>query len=81
MVGADELKRRAVERRKRMVARVVRRDEDDRSFDIEFWQRLGPEARFEAAWEMVREYWRMQGKDPADLKMKRNVTRRIRRRR
>jgi len=25
----------------------------DRSFDIEFWQRLGPEAIFKAAWELV----------------------------
>jgi hypothetical protein len=25
----------------------------DRSFDIEYWQRLGPEAIFEAAWQMV----------------------------
>ncbi len=25
----------------------------DRSFDIEFWQKLGDEAIFAAAWEMV----------------------------
>ena len=25
----------------------------DRSFDVEYWQRLGPEAIFEAAWQMV----------------------------
>ena len=25
----------------------------DRSFDIEYWQRLGTEAIFEAAWQMA----------------------------
>jgi hypothetical protein len=25
----------------------------DRSFDIAYWQRLGPHAIFEAAWQMV----------------------------
>ena len=25
----------------------------DRSFDIEYWQRLGPAAIFEAAWRMA----------------------------
>ncbi len=25
----------------------------DRSFDIAYWQRLGPKAIFEAAWQMV----------------------------
>lgn len=25
----------------------------DRDFDIEYWQRLGPEAIFEASWRMV----------------------------
>ena len=25
----------------------------DRSFDLEYWQRLGPEAIFSAAWQMV----------------------------
>jgi hypothetical protein len=25
----------------------------DRKFDVEYWQRLGPAAIFEAAWQMV----------------------------
>ncbi len=70
---------RAADRRRRMVARLVRRDEDDRSFDLEFWQRLGPQARFEAAWEMVKEYWRKQGKDPAELRLRKSVERLVRR--
>lgn len=27
--------------------------EMDRSFDVTYWQRLGPKAIFEAAWQMV----------------------------
>jgi hypothetical protein len=30
-----------------------RLSELDRKFDIEYWQRLGPSAIFEAAWQMV----------------------------
>jgi hypothetical protein len=30
-----------------------RMSELDRKFDIEYWQRLGPAAIFEAAWQMV----------------------------
>jgi len=33
--------------------RYGRMSEMDRSFDIEYWQRLGPAAIFEAAWQMV----------------------------
>ena len=33
--------------------RVVRNGFPDRTFDIEFWQGLGDEAIFRAAWEMV----------------------------
>jgi hypothetical protein len=33
--------------------RLVERGFPDRSFDIEFWQGLGDEAIFAAAWEMV----------------------------
>ena len=33
--------------------RLVSLKEADRSFDIEYWQRLGPKARFDEAWKMV----------------------------
>ena len=33
--------------------RLVERQFPDRSFDIEFWQELGDEAIFAAAWELV----------------------------
>ena len=33
------------------MARKIRMGEDDGSFDLEFWERMGPNARFEAAWD------------------------------
>jgi hypothetical protein len=33
----------------------------DRSFDIEYWQRQGDAAIFNAAWELVEFYLRQQG--------------------
>lgn len=47
--NADErLKRRVV------MSRVVNRKEhNDRSFDIEFWQKVGDVGRFAAAWQMI----------------------------
>ena len=36
-----------------VVERKGRVKDLDRSFDIEFWQRLGPEAIFDEAWRMV----------------------------
>jgi hypothetical protein len=38
---------------KEWVTRVVRDGFPDRRFDIEFWQRQGDKAIFEAMWEMV----------------------------
>ena len=37
-----------------VMERYGRLSEMDRSFDIAYWQRLGPAAIFEAAWQMVR---------------------------
>jgi hypothetical protein len=36
-----------------VMERHGRLSEMDRKFDVEYWQRLGPEAIFEAAWQMV----------------------------
>jgi hypothetical protein len=41
-----------------------------RSFDIEYWQRLGPEAIFEAAWKMVVE---AHSANPDELRLRRSV--------
>ena len=36
--------------------RLVRLKDQDRSFDLAFWKRVGASGRFEAAWQMVCDY-------------------------
>lgn len=45
--------------------------EMDKSFDIEFWQRQGDAAIFEAAWEMVEFY--LREKNINDFRLQRTV--------
>lgn len=45
----------------------------DREFDIQFWQALSSEARANAVWEMVVDYWTMKGKEPHELRLQRSV--------
>jgi hypothetical protein len=47
----------------------------DRSFDIAYWQRLGPEAIFEAAWQMVVDAEKMRGRNPDELRLRKDVER------
>ena len=49
--------------------------ETDRSFDIEYWQRQGPEAILEAAWEMVVAYEERKGRTRDQLRMRKDVER------
>ena len=58
-----------------ITARFVRRDEDDRSFDREFWQSLGHEAIMAAAWEMLAEVQRVRGQDVSQPRLQRSVAR------
>lgn len=58
-----------------VIERLVRRDEDDGSFDREFWRRLGHEARFAAAWEMTAEVNLIRGKDADESRLQRSVER------
>jgi hypothetical protein len=45
----------------------------DRSFDIAYWQRLGPAAIFEAAWQMVVNAQALPLGGPDDLRLRRTV--------
>lgn len=47
--------------------------EMDRSFDIEYWQRRGDEAIFDAARELVEFYLREKGADPDEFRLQRSV--------
>ena len=57
-----------------VMERLVKLEELDRSFDLEYWRRMGPEARLVAMWSLVEESLRMQGKDVAP-RLQRSVER------
>ena len=67
---------------KRLVMeRLVRRDEADRNFDIEFWQSLGDAKIFAAAWDLVLTAAAMKGLREDQLELQRSVATLKRRRR
>ncbi len=47
--------------------------EMDRAFDIEYWQRQGDKAIFDAAWELVEFYLRQKGAAPDEYRLQRSV--------
>jgi hypothetical protein len=56
-----------------VMAQLTRLEEVDRSFDIEFWQRLGDEAIYAAAWEMVVFAHEFKGRDASELTFQRTL--------
>jgi hypothetical protein len=77
----EKLKAIAEKPRERVVmSRVVSREQhSERSFDIEFWQRVGDVGRAAAAWQMVREVQRIRGLSGELPRLQKSVTRIIRR--
>ena len=61
--------------RRVILERLVKRGEDDGSFDREFWRRAGAEARFAAAWEMVAEADLFRGNDGSECRLDKSVER------
>jgi len=53
--------------------RYGRLREMDRSFDIEYWQRLGPAAIMEAAWRMVVDVHSRRPGGADELRLQRSV--------
>ena len=45
----------------------------DRSFDLGFWQAQTPNARFEAAWELIVHATRIKGTSVRQLRLHRSV--------
>ena len=58
-----------------IMERMGRLSENDRSFDIEVWQRQGSTAIFAAAWDMVVEAHRFKKKSDSELAFQRTVER------
>jgi len=56
-----------------VMERYGRLSEMDRSFDIEYWQRLGPQAIFEAAWQMAVDAHSRNGGTSDELRLRRTV--------
>lgn len=48
-------------------------DQGNRSFDIEFWQRLNDEQRMQAVWDLVVIDYELKGKDLNELRLQRTV--------
>lgn len=61
--------------RGRIAFRKTTTEESDRSFDVAFWQAQKPEARFQAAWEMVCLGWEIKGRPMNELRLQRTVGR------
>ena len=68
------------ERDRLSVSRVLRGGEkDDGSFDLKFWQAIGAEGIFAAAWEMIDEFRSFRGEDGDQPRLQRSVLRVVRR--
>lgn len=48
-------------------------EENDRSFDVQFWQSQGSEAIFGAAYEMIKDYLLLKNKNADDSQFQRSV--------
>ncbi len=56
------------------MSRLIKRNDDQHLFDLEFWQKLSTTGRFRATWEMVVNYELSRGKRIAELRLNRSVT-------
>ena len=56
-----------------VMERYGRMSELDRKFDIEYWQRLGAAAIFEATWQMVVDAHSQRPGDPDALRLRRTI--------
>lgn len=63
------------ERRSKGVIRVVRLEDDDGSFDREFWRNIEPAQRLELVWDMVEEYLSWQENHERQSGLQRSVCR------
>lgn len=48
-------------------------ENDDRSWDVAFWQSKGGEAIFEATWDMICDYYLLKHNDDSKPRLQRTV--------
>ena len=58
---------------RKITARSIHMKDDDRSFDIEFWQQAGADTRFAAAWQMVLDMLTIRGEDASQFRLQRSI--------
>ncbi len=68
-------KSKYIDKRNRVVMSQLTTIEEqgNRSFDIEFWQRLSDEQRMQAVWDLVVFDYELKGKSPDELRLQRTV--------
>lgn len=62
-----------MEKSTRFEENYARFEEDDRSWDIGFWQRQGSEAIFEAVWGMILDHRLLTQGDATEPRLQRTV--------
>jgi hypothetical protein len=58
---------------KEIVENYQKIEDDKRLFDIRFWQAQGPQAIFEAAADMIYDYYLLRGKNADKFRLQRTV--------
>lgn len=62
-----------MKKHRKPIERLRKLSEANDNFDIAFWQRAGVLARFAAAWQMLKEFYKMRGKDENKFRLRRSV--------
>lgn len=59
--------------KRKITARLIHVKDNDRSYDLDFWQQAGAEARFAAAWQMVLDMQMRRGEHGRQSRLQRSV--------
>jgi len=59
--------------KKVIMSKLVSLNKMDRSFDLEFWDKVGVQGRFQALWQMVLEAEAIKGKNADQSRLQRSV--------
>ena len=62
-----------MKKQREMTVWYGRREDAERYPDVAYWQSQPDEKKFEAAWQMVIEAYRIKGEDISELRLQRSV--------
>ena len=54
---------------RKIVERIIPISKSGDSFDLQFWQKAGAQMRFKAAWDMVKEAYKLNGKNVSKFRL------------